>query len=223
MQKDKRIRIITGHYGSGKTEFSVNYAVKLAEAGKKTAIGDLDIVNPYFRSREQKAMMENYGIRVVAPQGKFINADVPALPADINTLLQDESYSVVLDVGGDAVGARTLGRYYNLLENADYDMFIVVNANRPNTRNPEDVVQYIREIERSSRIHATGLVNNTHMLRDTSVEDILMGQRVVEEVSRLKNLPVKYISAIGRVAQQIPKGLTGEIFPVKMYMRPEWL
>lgn len=223
MQDDKRIRIITGHYGSGKTEFAVNYIIRLAEMGKKAAIADLDIVNPYFRSREKKDYMERLGIRVVAPEGRYINADVPALPAEIYTLLQDDSYDVVLDVGGDAVGARALGRYFDYLKNADYDMLIVVNANRPNTRNPEAVAEYIEEIERSARISATGLVNNTHMLRDTTLEDVLRGQQVVEEVSRLKGLPVKYISAIERVASEIPGGLEGEVFPVKMYMRPEWL
>jgi len=160
---------------------------------------------------------------VVAPEGKFINADVPALPADINTLLEDESYQVVLDVGGDAAGARALGRYYDHLRDADYDMFIVVNANRPNTGTPEAVIEYIEEIERAARISATGLVNSTHMLRETTVEDILKGQQLVEEVSRRKNLPVKYICAIERIAGQIPEGLMGEVFPVKMYMRPEWL
>ena len=167
--------------------------------------------------------MERFGIRVVAPEGKFINADVPALPADINTLLQDKSYQVVLDVGGDAAGARALGRYYPYLKDADYDMFIVVNANRPNTASPEAVIEYIEDIERAARIRATGLVNNTHMLRETTVEDVLRGQQVVEEVSRQKNLPVKYICAIERIAGQIPAGLTGEVFPIKMYMRPEWL
>lgn len=223
MLRDKRIRIITGHYGSGKTEFAVNYAVKLAQQGSKTAIADLDIVNPYFRSREKKDHLERLGIRVVAPEGKFINADVPALPADIYTLLQDESYQVVLDVGGDAAGARALGRYYNHLKDADYDMFIVINANRPSTGSPSEVIRYIEEIERSARIPATGLVNNTHMLRNTTAEDIIRGQRVIDEVSRQKNLPVKYISVIEGVAGQIPEELPGEVFPVKMYMRPEWL
>lgn len=223
MKQDKRVRIITGHYGSGKTEFSVNYVISLARSGKKAAIADLDIVNPYFRSREEKGHMERLGIRVVAPEGKFINADVPALPADIYTLLQDKSYEVVLDVGGDAAGARALGRYYDYFKNGDYDMFIVVNANRPNTGNPQRAIEYIEEIERAARIPATGLINNTHMLRETSLEDVLRGQRVVEEVSRQKGLPVKYICAIEKIAEQIPKNLTGEIFPIKMYMRPSWL
>jgi hypothetical protein len=223
MLRDKRIRIITGHYGSGKTEFSVNYAIKLAESGRKTAIADLDIVNPYFRSREKKAQMERLGIRVVAPEGQFINADVPALSPVIYTLLQDESYEAVLDVGGDTVGARVLGRYFEYLKHGGYDMFIVVNANRPNTGSPGAVARYIEGIERSARVPATGLVNNTHMLRDTTVEDVLRGQKVVEEVSRMKDLPVKYISAVERVAKELPEGLTGRIFPVKMYMRPEWL
>jgi hypothetical protein len=223
MQEDKRIRIITGHYGSGKTEFAVNYTVKLAELGKKAAIADLDIVNPYFRSREKKSDMEKLGIRVVAPLQGAANADIPALPAEIYTLMQDRSYDVVLDVGGDAIGAKALGRYFDYLSKGDYDMMIVVNANRPNTGDPESVIRYIEDIERAARIPATGLINNTHMLRETTLKDILRGQKVVEEVSRLKGLPVKYICAIQKVAAQIPEGLQGEVFPIKMYMRPEWL
>ncbi len=223
MEQDKRVRIITGHYGSGKTEFSVNYVIGLAKLGKKAAIADLDIVNPYFRSREEKGRMEGFGIRVVAPEGKYINADVPAVPADIYTLLQDESYEAVLDVGGDAAGARALGRYYNYLERIEYDMFIVMNANRPSTSSPQAVIDYIEGIELAARVPATGLVNNTHMLKETTLEDVLRGQKVAEEVYRLRGLPVKYICAIEEIADQIPKDLMGEVFPIKMYMRPDWL
>ena len=127
MQQDKRIRIVTGHYGSGKTEFSVNYVIRLAEEGIKAAIADLEIVNPFFRSREEKGRMERIGIRVVAPEDKFINANV-ALPADIYTLC-GTSYGA----GRRRRGRPELGRYYNHLKDADYDMFIVINANRPNT------------------------------------------------------------------------------------------
>jgi hypothetical protein len=223
LQDDKRIRIITGHYGSGKTEFAVNYVIKLAEQHKRAAIADLDIVNPYFRSREKKAFMEKLGIRVVAPLGGHTNIDLPAIPAEILTLLQDQSYHVVLDVGGDAVGARTLGCYNQYFKQGNYDMFIVINTNRPNTRCPEAIMEYIDSIEKAARIPATGLVNNTHMLRDTTLEDVLKGYEVVKEVSRLSNLPLKYISVIEEVAGLIPKGLSGEVFPIKMYMRPEWL
>ncbi len=223
MFDEKRIRIVTGHYGSGKTEFSVNYAIRLAQNGKKVAIADMDIVNPYFRSREKKSEMEKAGIRVVAPQGKYINADVPALSPELYTLFQDKSYEVVLDVGGDPVGARVLGRFAGYIEEGDYDMMVVINANRPDTRDVQSAASYIEAIERAARIPATCLINNTHMLRDTTLDDILRGQEVAEEISRLKNIPVKYISAIEKVASQIPEGLQGEVFPLKVYMRPEWL
>lgn len=223
MLDDKRIRIITGHYGSGKTEFSVNYAIKLAQKGEKVAIADMDIVNPYFRSREKKEVMEKLGIRVVAPGEMYINADVPALSPELYTLFQDESYEVVLDVGGDPAGARVLGRFFDNLRDSNYDMMVVINTNRPDTQDAQSAVNYINGIERTARISATGLINNTHMLRDTTLDDVLRGQKVVEEVSRLKKIPVKYISAIEKVAEQIPEGLQGEGFSLKMYMRPEWL
>lgn len=224
MLNDKRIRIIIGHYGSGKTEFSVNYAIKLAEAGKKVAIVDLDIVNPYFRSREKQEMLESKGIKVIASSLNInIGVDLPALAAGILAPIQDESYDVVLDVGGDAVGARALARYYNYFKEGSYDMFCVLNAYRPGTQNVEDAIGHIKDIEAASRTKVTGLINNTHLLRDTSVEDVLKGQKLAKGVSEKLNLPIKYVSTLEKVAQLLPENLEGEIFPIKMYMREDWM
>ncbi len=115
MLNDKRIRIIIGHYGSGKTEFSVNYAVKLASLGKKVALVDLDIVNLYFRSREKADILEEMGIKVIASSVKAAAVDIPAISSQVLVPLQDKSYEGIIDVGGDPVGARTLGMYYQLL------------------------------------------------------------------------------------------------------------
>lgn len=223
MLNDKRIRIITGHYGSGKTEFAVNYSVKLANEGKKVALADLDVVNPYFRSREKTEELSEIGVKVMGSSIKGSAGDVPAVSAEINGPLQNEEIEAVLDVGGDPAGARALGRYVNYFKEGKYDMFLVLNANRPETQTVEKAIEYLREIERVSRAKITGLVNNTHLLKSTTVEDVLEGQKLVEKVSEETGIPVKYVSALESVAKELPKDIKGEIFPIKLYMREEWM
>ncbi len=224
MLNDKRIRIIIGHYGSGKSEFSVNYAMNMAAADQKTAIADMDIVNPYFRSREQAAMMEDAGIRVISGiRGHNTNLDLPMMSAEVLSPLQDESYNLVLDVGGDAVGARALARYKNYFREGNYDMFFVLNRYRQETQDVEGVIHHIKAIEATLGAPVTGLINNTHLLRETSVEDVLYGQELAEKVSEQLNIPIRYVATIEKVAAQLPSDLQGEIFPVKMYLRREWM
>ena len=223
MLEDNRIRIITGHYGSGKTEFAVNYAVKLAEANKKVALADLDIVNPYFRSREKSELLEELGIRIIGSNIKGLASDVPAVSGEVLTPLQDSSYEAVLDVGGDPVGARALGRYHAYFKEGQYDMLFVINANRPETQTVEKAIEYLKNIEAVARAKVTGLINNTHLLKSTTVEDVLEGQKLVKKVSEELNLPIKYVAAIEKVAKELPKDIEGEIFPIKMYMREEWM
>ncbi len=223
MLNDNRIRIIVGHYGSGKTEFAVNYAVRLSELGKKVVLADLDVVNPYFRSREKADELENLGIKVIGSSIKGNAVDVPSVSAEIYGPLQDESVEAVLDVGGDPAGARALGRYHSFFEAGKYDMFFVVNANRPETQTLENVEKYIRDIERASRAKVTGLINNTHLLKSTSLEDVLYGQKLVEEVSATLNIPVKYVSALEHVAKELPQDIKGEIFPLNLFMREDWM
>lgn len=223
MLNDKRVRIIIGHYGSGKTEFSVNYAIRLAESGKKVALADLDVVNPYFRSREKVDLLQSYGIETNSSYVKGSGSDLPSISANILGPLQNKEYNFVMDVGGDSIGARTLGRYKQYLVSGDYDMFCVVNANRPETQTIEGVIHHIRTIEATSRAKVTGLVNNTHLLRHTTVEDVLRGQELCKAVSKKLNIPIKYVSAIESIVDDLPKDLEGQIMPIKMIMREDWM
>jgi hypothetical protein len=162
---ENKLFIIVGHYGSGKTEFSVNYAYKLHHEGHPVAVADLDIVNPFFRSRLKKKQFEKDGIGIVSNYfGDDPYIDLPALSPEIQSFFINKARCNVVDVGGDPVGACALGRYANLIRRQPYEMWMVVNANRYKTRNLEEVIQFVREIEEASGLKINGLINNTHYL-----------------------------------------------------------
>ena len=142
-----RLTLVTGHYGTGKTEFSVNLALALAEAGERAALADLDIVNPYFRSRERRELLEAAGVRLIATSQALADADVPALPAELHAVLEDRAVRGVLDIGGDPSGARVLARYRPRIVREDYQLLYIVNAARPEVRTVERSVEVLRAIE----------------------------------------------------------------------------
>lgn len=221
---DKRIRIIIGHYGSGKSEFAMNYVTKLRKEVKgKVALSDLDVVNVYFRTREKKDLLKSLDILPIYSLIDAPTLDLPAISPQIISPINDKTYDYVMDVGGDDVGARVVGRFNEVLKEADYDMFCVVNANREQTQSAKDVVNHIKAIEKSSALKVTGLVNNTHLTRETTIDDILKGQDIVREVSKLCNIPIKYVVCIKELVSKLPKDLEGEIFPIKLYMREAWM
>lgn len=224
LKSDRHIRIIIGHYGSGKTEFSVNYALAMANAGLKTALADLDVVNPYFRSREKAAVLEQHGIRVISSsRGHNANIDIPMISAEVFTPLQEEKTQVVLDVGGDSVGARAAAQFRHYFVPGNYDMFCVVNRYREQTQSLEGVMEHIRSIEATIGTKVTGLINNTHLLRETTVEDVLYGQTLVQEVSEFTGLPIRYVSAIKEIAVKLPSTIDGTVLPLELYMREAWM
>ncbi|GAA0092701.1 ATP-binding protein [Paraclostridium benzoelyticum] len=224
IKNDKRIRIIIGHYGSGKSEFSMNYVTKLRDlTDAKVAISDLDIVNVYFRTREKRDFLQSKNIMPIDSSIQATSLDLPAVSAQVTAPLTDKSYDYVIDVGGDDVGARVLGRFSHLVEKDDYDMFCVVNANREQTQTTSDVINHIRAIENSSKLKVTGLINNTHLVRETTIEDILKGQELVKEVSNITNIPIKYVTCLESLIPQLPTNLDGDIFPINLYMRECWM
>ncbi|QNU65643.1 hypothetical protein EHE19_011995 [Ruminiclostridium herbifermentans] len=193
---EKRINIFTGHFGSGKTEVAVNYALKLAEADYKTAIVDFDIINPYFRTADAKEALEKNNIRVLLPKFANTNVDIPAIPAEVYSLFQDKTYKVVLDVGGEDLGAKAVSRFKEEIISDDYEMFFVINTKRGMTDTPEKIYEMIAIIEEGANIKITKLVNNSNLLEETTPEIILHGNDIISEVSRKTGIPIAFTAGM---------------------------
>ena len=204
----KRLTLFAGHYGSGKTNIAVNYALKLAGEGKDVVIADLDIVNPYFRTKDSAAVLEKAGVKLISPQFANTNVDLPALPAEAYRLVQDRSIYGIMDIGGDDRGAYALGRYVpTLKEENNYRMIFVANAYRPLTRTPEDAMEVMREIEEACGLQFTDIINNSNLASETTPEIVLDSQDYMEKLSQLSGLPVFATTAEMTVAE----ALTGKI------------
>lgn len=213
----KKISIITGHYGSGKTNVSVNLALYLKGQGKKVVVVDLDIVNPYFRTADFKALLNEKGIDVITPTYANTNLDIPALPASISAILeQDEAY-VVVDVGGDDAGAIALGRYQKILDKKDYDMYYVINAYRYMTKNSAEALELLNEIEGASRLKGTKLINNSNLGKQTTLEDVEKSYPFAEEVSKLSNLPIAFTCIKKDIEEKEDK-----FFPCEIFVKSVW-
>ena len=202
----KRLTLFAGHYGSGKTNIAVNYALKLASEGKKVCIGDLDIVNPYFRTKDSAKELEAAGIDLISPQFANSNVDLPALPAEAYRLVADKSVYSIMDIGGDDRGAYALGRYVPaILEENNYRMVFVANCYRPLTRTPEDAMEVMAEIEAACGLKFTHIINNSNLGTETTVQTVLDSQSFIDTLSQLSGLPVFATTAVESVAKELPE------------------
>lgn len=217
-----RIIVLVGNYGSGKTEISLNLALKLASRGEKVTLVDLDIVNPYFRSSEKEEMLVEQGIRVYAPSFARSTVDVPTLPAEIQAVFADKSRRVIFDVGGDDTGAAALGRYKPYFEQDDVEVLFVVNAFRPLSGDVDAVCDLMLRVAGRSRLNPTGLINNANTSWETEESDLLRGEGLLSQVSKRMGIPVKYLCAKEDIMERLPENLTGERITIQILMRPEW-
>lgn len=223
----KAINLIVGGYGSGKSEVAVNLARVLAEqrqsAEEKIAIVDLDIVNPYFRSREANKVLEQLGVEAINPKGASFHADLPIIVPEVKGIIQNNQGTVILDVGGDDVGARVLSSFHTAFGLDNYDMFLVLNANRPFSVDVKSTLKLMNEIETSSRLKFTGIISNTHLMDDTSMENMLDGLTLAHDVSSATGLPVVFVCATSEFVNQFTrKNIETPLLELKRMLLKPW-
>ena len=204
----KRVTLFAGHYGSGKTNIAVNYALWLKSQGKDVIIADMDIVNPYFRTKDSIDVLENNGIELISPEFANSNVDLPALPQEMYRVVQDRSKYAVLDIGGDDRGAYALGRYTpSILEENDYEMVFVANFYRPLTTTPEEALEVMQEVSLAAGIKFTAIVNNSNVGWETTADDILATNDKAIELSKLSDLPILFTTAEKQIAPLLSEKL----------------
>ena len=221
-EKGSRIKILVGHYGSGKTEIALNLALEMKNHFDQVALVDLDIVNPFFRSAEQGDVLKQAGIKLLAPTFALTGLDIPALPAEIQMVFANSEIHTVFDVGGDDAGALALGKYKREFEEAGYELIYVVNPFRPRSDSVQAVVDMMNRVAQSARLVPSGLINNANLGGYTTREQLQQGLDFLKEVSRATGVPLIACSGQeqaldGFDAQGIPK------FFIRRYLKPEWM
>lgn len=216
----KKITIITGHYGSGKTNLAVNLAMQAHREGRSVAVADLDIVNPYFRTADFRGLFEENNINLIAPDFANSNLDIPSIQFDLEQIAKSED-CLIIDVGGDDAGAVALGRYAEALSayGDDVDMFYVINQRRYLTANPDETVSLMYEIENASRMKHTAIVNNTNLGKETTLEIVEGSEEFASEVSVKTGLPVVFTTFPEEIAELTDNP---DAYPVKVYVKPIW-
>lgn len=219
---DKRFIVITGNYGSGKTELSLNLALHYAET-EKTTLVDLDIVNPYFRTGEKADMLRDAGVRVLMPTFAMTTVDIPALPAEIQSVFEVPSDRVLFDVGGDDTGAAALGRYYPsfMKERENTIVALVINCMRPLTMEEEDITDMARRIENRGRLRIDLLINNTNLADETTTEMIEKGEKTVLRCAEILGVPTVVTAGKPEILRLCR--LQTPIMEMQRYMKPDWM
>lgn len=212
----KRVTLFAGHYGSGKTNIAVNWAKYLKAQNKPVTIVDLDIVNPYFRTKDSQEEFRELGIKLVCSQYANTNLDIPALPKEIYGAIADKNSYLIMDIGGDDVGAVAMGRYTpSILEENNYEMIYVANCFRPLTKTAEDTLEVMREIEAASGIPFTAIINNSNLGVETTTDDVVKSNVYAQELSSISNLPVIMTTVNNSIAKDVGDKVPN-IFPLEL-------
>lgn len=212
----KRITLLCGHYGSGKTNVAVNMALDLKQQYENVAIADLDIVNPYFRTKDSAAELKEKGIELIASEYAGTNVDIPAMPQQMYAITANKNIKAIIDVGGDDRGALALGRIAPaIVEEGNYEMVFVINCYRPLTRDAKSTIEVMREIEDACKIKFTSIINNSNLGEETRVEDIIKSLPYAEEVSKITGLPIK-CTAVNRKLLCEAQDKIPNVFPLEL-------
>lgn len=215
--------LFTGNYGSGKTEVAVNYAAHFARTGINTKIVDLDLVNPYFRCREAREPLEALGVTVVAPGGEMASADLPILLPQVRGAIEHSTGLAVLDVGGDNVGATVLSGLAQSFTRSKYEMYFVLNKNRPFTGDVKGALQLISEIETASRLKITAIVSNMHLMDETTPEMIIEGVEFAQEVAAAKGVKFAFVAVENKFLDHpLIEASTSAVLPIERMLLPPW-
>lgn len=227
--KDKKIDIkgnpviFVGNFGSGKTEVAVNFCLYMKQnSSDEFAIVDLDIVNPYFRSREARKSLEEKGIEVVSPKADEHYADTPIISPRIKAAIQDGSKRLILDVGGDDLGAKVLSSMYDALGEKSYELLLVLNANRPFTGDEKGCISIIKKIEASSRLKVTGIVSNTHLIDETTEDTVNKGYKLSKAVAKKLGISVQFVCVDVSLRGKINENNYPPILPISRLMLKPW-
>lgn len=214
--QSKRVTLLAGHYGSGKTNIAVNYALYLKKLGKDVVIADLDIVNPYFRTRDSIDELTQAGARLISSEFASSNVDLPALPQEVYSIFDKQGESAVMDIGGDDRGAYALGRYADFIKDEnDYEMLFVFNKYRPLTPTAEDALEIMREIEAACKVSFTAIVNNSNLGAITTPEDVLSSVAEAEKLSEISQLPIKMTTVTADLVNNL-NGKIPNLFPLTL-------
>ncbi len=214
--------IFCGNLGSGKTEVAINFSLSLKKYAKNVSLADIDVVNPYFRSRMIRHYLTEKGINVVCPIGELAGADVPALPPSVLGVLQNPEVKGVFDVGGDDIGATALGRFKPYLKEGSYNLYFVVNTRRPFTKDTDGILKYVSSIEKASRLKVTALVNNSNLGLETDMETVISGHEVVRLAAGKLGVPVGFAASLRHLAADLEKALSVPVLPLELNMQPPW-
>jgi len=222
----KRFVVVTGHYGCGKTNLSLNLALDWARQGEAVTVVDLDIVNPYFRSSDYTALLAEKNVQVIAPRFAGTTLDTPSLSSGIYAAFESTG-RVVFDVGGDDAGATALGRFSAEVRAVEHDLLYVINRHRNLTATPAEAAALLGEIEAASHLSATGVVNNSHLQRDTTVATVLDSREFAQETAALLGLPLVFSAVPKALAEQFSEDPSAanyieNAYPVSTYVRAPW-